>query len=850
MPRIRCTAHPFRYLTAWVWAAALAVAAPAAAQNPTWTEVGPVTIANGQNSNITAASSITGAVRDIIVQPGSSDIIYAATTNGGIWKTTNGSTASPTWTPLTDQLPSLSLAGLSFDPTDLMSNTLIAGFTSYSSAGQAGGPNAGVYRTTNGGTTWTPINGTGSTAPQTGRFLDAVLARNSLIVTSSFDFGICRSTDGGANYTRIVGGATGLPLLSTYTLVGDAAVSTTAGALFAGVGQGAASNTVLGGIYKSANGGATFTNTNSAAMQTVFNAGISNVRIALGPGTGGTQTVFAMVNDTTGNLAGLFRSPDGGTTWTALDTTISTTKLYNGNQGGLHASLVADPNNSNVVYLGGDRVGPSPFTAQMFRIDASKTAGTQGSLFVNSYNTNNSGVVVSSDTTDNSTPHADTRVMAFDSNGSIVLGGDGGIYRRTGTPMAGATIGAGTGTWNSIAGNLRSTELNAVAYDRVSKSLMASLQDNGTVIMKPGVSVNTPLATQSWTNIFGGDGGGAAIDPLTTGAGTLATNSVRYITFQNFGAAGRMTYNAGNNLVTGYTPLGLQVSNASNQALSAYLTANGDGFQFVTPLATNSVVGGRLYIGTRNRIFESTNNGDTVTDLSPGFAGLGSPVSAIRAGGTFNAATTPNVLYVGTNNVGMGTGSVYARSSTSAALSSVANLPGYGTATTNMPVQGLTMDTRDSHNVFVVGPNRVFAGAVDNALVSTWTNYTGNLATVATGVDGILSLTALEFVPFASVSTAGVLVAGSNHGAYFSLTSDATHSWTAFGTSFPNAYVTSFQYDVGDDVLVAALLGRGVYVLPNASMAFSPVPEPTLLLSVCGLAGIGYGGWRRRRRAA
>src|SRR5436190_35542 len=82
-----------------------------------------------------------------------------------------------------------------------------------------GGPKAGVYRSTTAGVTWTAINGTGQT--QLGNFTNAVVARGNLIVTSSETLGVCQSTNGGASYTRIVGGATGFPLQSSYALAGD-----------------------------------------------------------------------------------------------------------------------------------------------------------------------------------------------------------------------------------------------------------------------------------------------------------------------------------------------------------------------------------------------------------------------------------------------------------------------------------------------------------------------------------------------------------------------------------------------------------------------------------------------------
>src|SRR5262249_42721965 len=160
-------------------------------------------------------------------------------------------------------------------------------------------------------------------------------------------------------------------------------------------------------------------------------------------------------------------------------------------------------------------------------------------------------------------------------------------------------------------------------------------------------------------------------------------------------------------------------------------------------------------------------------------------------------------------------------------------------------VKGLAMDTGDWHNAYVVGPDRVFQGVQNDALSSSvWTNFTGNLTTLAQGVTGTTALTAIGLVP---VANGGALVAGSDHGAFLWLTHDATATWLPF-TSFPNFYVTSFFYAPVDDALIAGTLGRGVFTIGNAVSAFSPVPEPAHVLLLCAAAGLVARRWRRAAR--
>src|SRR5229473_3512874 len=57
----------------------------------------------------------SGRVTAIAVDPRSNDIIYIGAADGGVWKTTDGGT---TWTPLTDQEASLSIGAVALDPSN------------------------------------------------------------------------------------------------------------------------------------------------------------------------------------------------------------------------------------------------------------------------------------------------------------------------------------------------------------------------------------------------------------------------------------------------------------------------------------------------------------------------------------------------------------------------------------------------------------------------------------------------------------------------------------------------------------------------------------------------------------
>src|SRR5262249_58594061 len=97
---------------------------------PDWVNQGPGPIEGGQAQSILAGTTVNpvaGAVTAIAPDPNDASIVFVGTANGGIWKTMNATAAHPTWTPLTDQFPALSLAALAFSPLRPAATTPSAG---------------------------------------------------------------------------------------------------------------------------------------------------------------------------------------------------------------------------------------------------------------------------------------------------------------------------------------------------------------------------------------------------------------------------------------------------------------------------------------------------------------------------------------------------------------------------------------------------------------------------------------------------------------------------------------------------------------------------------------------------
>jgi len=126
-----------------------------------WIPCGP----DKRGTNATYMDGGIGRVYDIAFHPTNQDVMWAATYKGGIWKTTN---AGVSWTPLTDNLTHLAFKSITIDPNN--PNTLYAGIEDDEQGyfeyflGNVQSWQTGmnykylVYKTTDGGLTWTKLS--------------------------------------------------------------------------------------------------------------------------------------------------------------------------------------------------------------------------------------------------------------------------------------------------------------------------------------------------------------------------------------------------------------------------------------------------------------------------------------------------------------------------------------------------------------------------------------------------------------------------------------------------------------------------------------------------------------------
>ena len=87
------------------------------AATPTWKEIGPANppLQNGQTEQFPAVSPVTGRATAVVVDPTNSNKIYLGTADGGVWRSLDGGT---TWTTIFDRAQSLGIGALALAPSN------------------------------------------------------------------------------------------------------------------------------------------------------------------------------------------------------------------------------------------------------------------------------------------------------------------------------------------------------------------------------------------------------------------------------------------------------------------------------------------------------------------------------------------------------------------------------------------------------------------------------------------------------------------------------------------------------------------------------------------------------------
>jgi photosystem II stability/assembly factor-like uncharacterized protein len=280
-----------------------------------------------------------GRVVAVTGVPGSETTFYFGSVGGGVWKTND---AGVTWTPIFDSQPVASIGALEVAPSN--PNILYAG-TGESDIRTDLSSGDGVYKSTDGGATWKNIGLRDSR--QISRI--AIDPRNPDVVYVGVlghaygpndERGVYKSTDGGNTWTRVLNKGPEIGVSDLAIVAANPAI------LFAGTWNAHrppwSTYAPLGGpgsgLYRSSDGGANWIQLSEHGLP---DGDWGRVGVAVSPDG---KRVYSLIE--AGKKSGLYRSDDSGDTWTLAnsDPRLTSRAWY-------FNWITIDPNNPDVVYI-------------------------------------------------------------------------------------------------------------------------------------------------------------------------------------------------------------------------------------------------------------------------------------------------------------------------------------------------------------------------------------------------------------------------------------------------------------------------------------------------------------------
>jgi hypothetical protein len=546
---------------------------PQRVSGTTWVNIGPTTAAVEKNGSYTIPGVDAGRVRSIVPHPTNPLILYVAFAAAGVWKTTDGSV---TWAAVTESLGSLSCGALAMDPSN--PSTLYLGL-----GDPFDGTGIGLVKSTDAGATWSAPVYLGSST----QIRQLVVAPgNTSIVLAATEAGVYRSTDAGATFSQvsIATGQASAPAIWSIAWTGGSGFALTLEAA-------PAAASTDGQAWYSSDSGASWTRAAGFTKTT----GIGRATLASAPSARATLYAYAAIPNSAAStdLADMFKSTNGGQTWTALAVTAKkytnakTTginALLNG-QGWYNQMIAVHPTNANIAYFGG--------------------ALTHA-------RTSDGGVTFykASDWLSAPYVHADMHTAVFDSAGALYIGSDGGVFKSV-NPLASPPTfahlnnGLVTHLFYSVGSSLADPD-----------AVIGGLQDNGTRV-RVG-------ATSTFNQYIGGDGFGADIHPNTA---TTMLGSLYYARIQK-------STNGGVSWVSACSG----ITECNNSSTAPFYTK-------IVPWAGDAS-GNTVYTFSNTKVYKSTNYAGTWSSIGTSPTD-GTATISIRNVGV--AATDGNRIGVVTN---------------------------------------------------------------------------------------------------------------------------------------------------------------------------------------------------------
>lgn len=417
-----------------------------------WTFVGPL--------------NTGGRVTDVAISPDNDDHLYVATATGGIFRSYD---AGANWTPIFDEVSKPSIGDIAIAPSNAQ--------RIYAGTGEANGSATdgayfgdGIYRSDNGGDTWTNVG-----LPESnhiGRIVvdptnpDRVFAAaTGQLYGKNVERGIYRTTNGGGNWERVL-------FVTDSTAAIDVAMNVAnTNIIYAAMWERTRKpwqrdyGGVTSAIHRSMDGGTTWTQLGAANGLPTPNAQTGRIGIAVSESDPSTVYARFTTNEITNEFDGLYKSTDNGDNW-ALVTPAGALSGIDANFGWYFGNVRVNPNNSSEVYVIG------------FELAKSTNSGASWSTLPGM--------------------HVDHHALDFSRTNSnfMLAGNDGGAYISNN----------GGNSWTKFL-NLSLTQFYNIEVDYLQpERLYGGTQDNNTIRTLTG-------GTSDWSSIIGGDGFHVNVDP-------------------------------------------------------------------------------------------------------------------------------------------------------------------------------------------------------------------------------------------------------------------------------------------------------------------------------------------------
>jgi uncharacterized protein (TIGR03437 family) len=390
-------------------------------------------------------------VSAIVTDSRNPESIVIAAGGGGVWRSRDG---GGTWQSLGDNLLSLAGSSLALDER--------TGVLYYGTGDQCcDSYGAGIFSSPDGGVTWINSNGWDHdrNKPQ---FVGGITPRillhpvDSRILFVARNSGLWLSADGGGIWVRVIPGFTS-----------DAALdATNPSRIYAAMG--AALGDAWNGLYRSNNGGTTWEHVPGLPS----GSGIGRISLALAP-SNPLVIYAALVRSSDQQLSGVYRSPDGGNSWTRLPAPATLFDSAGQGQGYFDNCLAVDPRDPNVVYLGGVELWKSTDGGATWRVLSLSADGRTRVI------------------------HEDQFSIAFKPGNpdTLYVGNEGGIYKSP----------DGGNSWQSLNIGLPITQFNFVAVHPQNPLIVLGGTQGQGLVRFSGSSV--------WAQLIRGDAGQIVFDP-------------------------------------------------------------------------------------------------------------------------------------------------------------------------------------------------------------------------------------------------------------------------------------------------------------------------------------------------